>query len=57
MNYKKTGASPSTITRDIIILGKKTGNIYKSLAIIAKRSNQIRKACKRKGGYSSRSTR
>lgn len=41
MNYKKTGASPSTITRDIISLGKKTGNIYKSLSVIAKRSNQI----------------
>ena len=41
MDYKKTGAEKSTITRDLIEFGEKTGNIYNSLAVVAKRSKQI----------------
>jgi DNA-directed RNA polymerase subunit K/omega len=41
MDYKKTNASVTTITRDITDFDTPTGNIYESLAIIAKRSNQI----------------
>lgn len=41
MDYKKTNASPTTITRDIKELGAATNNIYEAVAIVAKRSNQI----------------
>jgi len=41
MDYKKSGAPNSTITRDVIDLEKETGNIYESIAILAKRSDQI----------------
>ena len=46
MNYKKTGAEKSTITRDLIDLGEKTGNIYNSISVIAKRSSQINRDLK-----------
>ena len=41
MDYKKTNASTSTITRDLNGVDSQTGNIYEAIAIIAKRSNQI----------------
>ena len=41
MEYKKTKAPVNTVTRDIMELCQETGNIYESVAIIAKRSNQI----------------
>jgi len=41
MNYKKTNAASSTITRNQIDLDHKTLNIYETLAIIGRRSNQI----------------
>ena len=41
MNYKNTNAEKSTVTRDISDFSAKSGNIYKSLITIAKRSNQI----------------
>lgn len=41
MDYKKSSISSSTITRNINDLSKKTGNIYETVNIIAKRSNQI----------------
>ena len=41
MDYKKSKAAVSTVTRDIMELCKETGNIYESVAIISKRSNQI----------------
>ena len=41
MNYKKTNAAPSTITRNQIDLDHKTVNIYETLVIISRRSNQI----------------
>lgn len=47
MNYKKTKASPTTITRDLINFEKGTNNIYETLVIIAKRSNQIAQDIKR----------
>ncbi len=41
MDYKKVSAPNSTITRDNNNLCEETGNIYKSVNIIGKRSNQI----------------
>ena len=41
MDYKKSKALVNTVTRDIMELCQETGNIYESVAIIAKRSNQI----------------
>ena len=41
MDYKKTNAPLNTVTRDLMDLCKDTGNIYETVAIIAKRSNQI----------------
>lgn len=41
MDYKKTKAAGSTITRDVVELEKETGNIYESIAILAKRADQI----------------
>ena len=41
MDYKKTNAPSTTITRDMIEFSEKTGNIYESVAIIGKRANQI----------------
>ncbi len=41
MNYKKTEASKSTETRNPVEMTKGTDNMYETLAIIAKRANQI----------------
>ncbi|RLD62414.1 MAG: RNA polymerase Rpb6 [Bacteroidetes bacterium] len=41
MNYKKTNAAASTITRNQIDLDHETLNIYETLTIISRRSNQI----------------
>lgn len=41
MDYKKTNAANTTITRDLVDLEKDTGNIYESLVVISKRANQI----------------
>lgn len=41
MDYKKTNAESSTVTRDLRKLDTATGNIYESLAILSKRANQI----------------
>jgi DNA-directed RNA polymerase subunit K/omega len=41
MDYKKSNAPGSTITRDLRELEKETGNVYHSIAVIARRSNQI----------------
>ena len=41
MNYKKTNAAASTITRNQIDLDHETLNIYETLSIIGRRSNQI----------------
>ena len=41
MDYKKTNAPINTVTQNILDLCEETGNIYESVAIIAKRANQI----------------
>jgi len=41
MDYKKSKAPSNTVTRNIMDLSKSTGNVYESVAIIAKRANQI----------------
>ena len=41
MDYKKSKAPVNTVTRNIMDLCEETGNIYESVAIIAKRANQI----------------
>ena len=41
MDYKKTNAAKTTITRNLTELEVETENIYESLAIISRRANQI----------------
>ena len=41
MDYKKTNAPTNTITRNMMELCEDTGNVYETVAIIGKRSNQI----------------
>ena len=47
MDYKKTNAPLNTVTRDMVKLSEDTGNVYETVAIIAKRSNQIAEQMKR----------
>lgn len=46
MDYKKTNAPSSTITRDTNELAENVGNLYETIAIISKRANQIGKDMK-----------
>lgn len=41
MDYKKSKAPGTTITRDLSELDSETGSIYESIRIISKRANQI----------------
>ena len=41
MEYRKSTAEPTTITRDMMSLSKDTGNVYETVRIISKRANQI----------------
>jgi len=41
MDYRKTNAAITTITRNKTDFEKKTGNIYETVMICAKRANQI----------------
>lgn len=41
MDYKKSKAPVNTVSRNIMDLCDETGNLYESVAIIAKRANQI----------------
>jgi len=41
MDYRKSSAPVTTVTRDMSKLSENTGNIYETLMVIAKRSNQI----------------
>lgn len=41
MDFKKTSAAPSTITRDVDRFDNETGNIYESVIICARRANQV----------------
>ena len=46
MNFKNLKAERTTITRDIVNLEEKTGNIYESIVAISKRANQINSTLK-----------
>jgi len=41
MSFKNSTAERSTVTRDTIKMEKETNNIYESIVIMSKRSNQI----------------
>ena len=41
MDYKKTKAPVTTVTRNLDRLDQETGNIYETVIICAKRANQI----------------
>lgn len=41
MDYKRVTASTTTETRNLDELSQKTGNIYETVRILSKRSNQI----------------
>lgn len=41
MDYRKTNAPLTTVTRDMMKMSAETGNVYETIKIIAKRSNQI----------------
>lgn len=41
MEYKKSKAPATTITRNLSELDSETGSIYESIMIVAKRANQI----------------
>ena len=41
MDYRKSNAPTTTVTRDMMQLREDTGNVYETVAIIAKRANQI----------------
>ncbi len=41
MDYKKTTAPVTTITRDLSEIDDITGNLYESIVIVSKRANQI----------------
>jgi len=41
MDYKKSKAPITTVTRDLDKLDAPTGNIYETVIIVAKRANQI----------------
>ena len=41
MDYKKTNAPLTTVTRDMIAMAEQTGNVYETVCIIGKSANQI----------------
>ncbi len=41
MDYKKSNAPLTTVTRNLNDMDNPTGNIYQSVAIVSKRANQI----------------
>lgn len=41
VDFKKTNAELTTVTRDLRQIDAPTGNIYESVAIVAKRANQV----------------
>jgi DNA-directed RNA polymerase subunit K/omega len=41
MDYRKSKAPLNTVSRDMMKMWKDTGNIYETVVIISKRSNQI----------------
>ena len=46
MDFKKSNAPLTTVTRNLNELSEETGNIYETVAIIGKRANQISAAMK-----------
>jgi DNA-directed RNA polymerase subunit K/omega len=47
MDYKNSKAPKNTVTRDINQLTEPVGNVYETVAIIAKRANQISSGIKK----------
>ena len=47
MDYKNSKAPKNTVTRDINQLTEPVGNVYQTVAIIAKRANQISSGLKK----------
>jgi len=41
MTMKPSNAAKTTVTRDVSLLDKETGNIYEAVAMLGKRANQI----------------
>src|SRR5580704_13555250 len=41
MDYKKSSAPATTVTRDVRKLESQTGNVYETICIISRRANQI----------------
>lgn len=41
MKFKNSPAAKTTVTRDVALLDKETGNVYEAVAILGKRANQI----------------
>lgn len=41
MDYKKSNAPLTTVTRNLYDMDNPTGNLYQTVAIVAKRANQI----------------
>lgn len=41
MSFKNSTAERTTITRDLVELEEKTGNVFESIVMLSKRSNQI----------------
>ena len=41
MDYKKTNAPTNCITRDVVEMADKTGNVYESVVICSKMSDQV----------------
>ena len=46
MNFKNSTAEKTTVTRDTVELEKSTENIYESIVLMSKRSNQLNVALK-----------
>ncbi|HNS42014.1 MAG TPA: DNA-directed RNA polymerase subunit omega [Taishania sp.] len=41
MSFKNSTAEKTTITRDVINIEEKVGNVYEAIVVLAKRSNQL----------------
>jgi DNA-directed RNA polymerase subunit K/omega len=41
MSFKNSTAERTTITRNVVNLEEKTGNVYESIVMLSKRANQI----------------
>lgn len=47
MDYKKTKAPHTTVTRDLNALADEVGNVYEMVAVLGKRANQISTSLKK----------